>query len=125
MNSPELYITEEVLQKAYNENKGTLVQFIKKILDLYEFPKPQQRIEEEFKTFMIAHNNFFNADQINFLRTLMTVFSKKKHIEYKDFFEAPFTNFGTNAPTPLFSEEQLDEMVALCNRLENELFAGA
>ena len=125
LNSPELYITEEVLQKAYNENKGTLVQFIKKILDLYEFPKPQQRIEEEFKTFMIAHNNFFNADQINFLRTLMTVFSKKKHIEYKDFFEAPFTNFGTNAPTPLFSEEQLDEMVALCNRLENELFAGA
>lgn len=125
LNSPELYITEEVLQKAYNESKGTLVQFIKKILGLYEFPRPKERIEEEFKTFMISHNDFFNADQINFLRTLMTVFSKKKHIEYSDFFEPPFTNFGTDSPTPLFTEEQLNEMVALCNKLETQLFAGA
>ena len=125
LNCPELFITEEVLQKAYEKSKGTLVQFIKKILGLYEFPEPQKRIEEEFKTFMIAHNHLFNADQINFLRTLMTVFSKKRHIEYADFFEAPFTNFGTDAPVPLFSEEQLKDMVDLCNKLENELFAVA
>ena len=125
LNSPELFITEEVLQKAYEKSKGTLVQFIKKILGLYDFPEPQKRIEEEFKTFMVSNNKMFNADQINFLRTLMTVFSKKRHIEYADFFEAPFTNFGTYAPTPLFSEEQLKEMVALCNKLEKELFAEA
>mgnify|MGYP001581336466 CR=1 FL=1 len=125
LNSPELFITEEVLQKAYEKSKGTLVQFIKEILGLYTFPEPQKVIEEEFKTFMVANNNVFNADQINFLRTLMTVFSKKRHIEYSDFFEAPFTNFGTYAPVPLFSEEQLKEMVALCNKLEKELFATA
>lgn len=123
LNSPELFITEEVLQKAYEKSKGTLIQFIKKILGLYEFPEPRKIIEEEFKTFMIAHNHLFNADQINFLRTLMTVFSKKKHIEYADFFEAPFTNFGIHAPIPLFSEEQLKDVVGLCNKLEKELFA--
>ena len=125
LNSPELFVTEEVLQKAYEKSKGTLVQFIKKILGLYDFPEPEKVIEEEFKTFMVSNNNIFSADQINFLRTLMTVFSKKKHIEYADFFEAPFTNFGTYAPVPLFSEEQLKEMVDLCNKLEKELFATA
>src|SRR3989339_132318 len=125
LNSPELFVTEEVLQKAYEKSKGTLVQFIKKILGLYDFPEPEKVIEEEFKTFMVSNNNVFSADQINFLRTLMTVFSKKKHIEYADFFEAPFTNFGTDAPVPLFSEEQLKDMVDFCNKLEKELFVVA
>ncbi|MBI5392280.1 hypothetical protein HZA96_00285 [Candidatus Woesearchaeota archaeon] len=124
MNSPELYITEETLQKVYEQHKGTLTQFIKHILGLYKFPDSQQRIEEDFKKFIVAHNKVYTADQINFLRALMTVFSKKKHIEYHDFFEPPFTNFGTHAPTPLFSEEQLKEMVELCNQLEKELFAS-
>lgn len=125
LNNAELFITEETLQKVYEQNKGTLVEFIKHILGLYKFPDAQQKIEEDFKKFVVAHNNLYNADQINFLRALMTVFSKKKHIEYQDFFEAPFTNFGTHAPVPLFSEEQLKEMVDLCNQLEKELFASA
>ena len=116
---------EENLQKIYEQNKGTLTQFIKKILGLYEFPEPEKVIEQEFKTFMISNNQLYNADQINFLRTLQTVFSKKKHIEYDDFFEAPFTNFGTNAPTPLFTEEQLKGMVSMCQKLEKELFVEA
>ena len=120
--SPELYITEEGLQKVYEQHKGTLVQFIKKIMGLYEFPEPQKIIEEEFKTFMISHNHLFNADQINFLRTLQTVFLKKKHIEYADFFELPFSNIA-NAPMPLFEEKTLKKLVELCSHLEKELFA--
>jgi len=122
LNSPDLYITEKTLQEAYQEHKGTLVEFIKNILGLYEFPKPEQRINDEFKTFVVEHN-FMSADQINFVRTLQTVFAKKKHVEYNDFFDAPFTNFGSNAPTPLFSEDQLKQMVTLCNELEREVFA--
>jgi len=125
LNSPDLYVTEEILQKAYEKTNGTLVQFIKKILGLYEFPDPKKVIEEEFKNFMVLNNALFSADQINFLKTLMTVFSKKKHIEFKDFFEAPFTNFGTEAPIPLFTEDQLKIMVDLCSKLETQLFAEA
>ena len=113
------------MQKVYGHAHGTLLQFIKKILGLYEFPDPEKVIEEEFKTFMIEHNQLFSADQINFLRTLQTVFAKKKHIDYRDFFEAPFTNFGVNAPMPLFSREQLQDIVTMCNRLEGQLFAEA
>jgi type I restriction enzyme R subunit len=122
LNSPDLYITEKTLQEVYQQHKGTLVEFIKKILGLYEFPNPEKRIAEEFKTFVVEHN-FMNADQINFVRTLQTVFTKKKHIEYKDFFDAPFTNFGVDAPVPLFTEDQLNQMVTLCKHLAKEVFA--
>jgi len=125
LNSPDLFITEENLRKVYEKSNGTLTQFIKKILKHYKYPDPQIVIEEEFKTFMIANNQLYSADQINFLRTLQTVFSKKKHIDYDDLFDAPFTNFGTQAPMPLFSDEQLKEMIILCQKLEKELFVEA
>lgn len=121
LNSPELYVTEDVLKNLYNQHKGTLVQFIKKIIGLYEFPDPQKKIAEAFKTFLIE-KNYLNANQVNFIRTLQTVFMSKHHIEYKDFFEPPFTNFGINAPVPLFKENELKEIVSICNNLETEFF---
>lgn len=121
LNSAELYINENNLQKIY-EQKGTLTEFLKHILKIKKLKSPQERIDEEFKTFIASHNELYNSNQINFLRTLQTVFTKKKHIEYKDFFEAPFTNFGVNAPIPLFEENQLKELVSICNKLEEEVF---
>ncbi|MBI2183953.1 MAG: DEAD/DEAH box helicase family protein [Thaumarchaeota archaeon] len=124
LNSPELYITEETLQKAYAQHKGTLVQFIKKVLGLYEFPDSRKQIEDAFKAFIIE-KNYLNSDQVNFLRTIQTVFMKKHHIEYSDLFEPPFTNFGINAPIPLFADEDLKEVIQLCNNLEKEVYAHA
>jgi type I restriction enzyme R subunit len=124
LNSPELYVTEELLQRLYKQHKGTLVQFIKKILGLYEFPEPEKEIEEAFKTFMIE-KNYLNADQVNFLRTIQTVFSKKHHIEYADLFDPPFTNFGPNAPVPLLQKDDIDEVLSICGSLEQEVFVNA
>ncbi len=121
LNSPELYVTEEVFHKIYKQHDGTLVQFIKKILGLYEFPDPRKKIEEAFKTFMIE-KNYLNADQVNFLRTIQTVFMEKHHIEYGDLFEPPFTNFGPNAPIPLLQKEDVDTVLTICNGLEPEVF---
>lgn len=121
LNGPELYITEEVLQRAYQQHRGTLVQFIKKVLGSYEFPDPKKRIEDAFKTFMIE-KNYLNADQVNYLRTIQTVFMKKHHIDYRDVLEPPFTNFGVNSPIP---SDDLTEVIGLCHSLESEVFADA
>ncbi|MBD3268445.1 type I restriction endonuclease subunit R, partial [bacterium] len=121
LNQPDLWVTEATLQKAFQEHDGTLVEFIKKLLGLVaESPDPEQVISEEFKTF-IVENNFLSADQINFMRTLQTVFLRKRHIEYEDLFELPFANVG--APIELFGEETLKKLVGLCNHLEKEVFA--
>jgi type I restriction enzyme R subunit len=122
LNSPELFVTEEILQKVYKQNEGTLVQFIKKILGLYEFPNPEVRIREAFSTFMIE-KNYLSADQINFLRTIQTVFTKNHHIEYANLFDPPFT-FWANAPS-LLPKQDLDEVFNLCKTLEAEVFVHA
>ncbi len=76
LNNPELYITEDVLQKVYAQNKGTLVQFVKNILGLYKFPDPAERIKDAFNTYIIENSKHYSADQLNFIRTVQTVFSK-------------------------------------------------
>lgn len=121
LNSPELYINEESLRKVYEKNNGSLVQFVKMIIGLYQFPDPKTRIEEAFKAYMIERN-YLSGDQVNFLRTLQTVFLDKKQITLKDFYEAPFTNLGNNIPTPLFNKSELQDMIIFCNRLKSEVF---
>jgi len=122
LNSPELYITEDVLQKTFDQNRGTLVQFIKNILGLYKFPDPEVRIKDAFHTYIIENNKQYSADQLNFIRTIQTVFAKKKHIEFTELFDAPFTNFGVTAPMPMFTEEELQEFVKICGVLEKEIY---
>jgi type I restriction enzyme R subunit len=119
LDGPDLYITEKTLQKVFRQ-KGTLVQFIKTVLGLYKFPDPKTKIEDAFKTFMVE-KNYLNADQVNFLRTIQTVFMKKHHIEYSDLFEPPFTNFGSTAPIPLFQDEDLKEIIQICTSLEGDI----
>ncbi len=118
LNGPKLYITEEVLQKAYNQHKGTLVQFVKDVIGLYKFPDQKKRIEEAFSTF-IVEKNYLNANQVNFLRAVQNQFIKKEHIDYKDFYEPPFTNFGIKPPIP---NSDLKEIVTLCHDLEAQFF---
>ncbi|MEW5936641.1 MAG: DEAD/DEAH box helicase family protein [Candidatus Thermoplasmatota archaeon] len=124
LNSPELYITEENLRKVFDQNKGTLVQFIKNLLGLYKFPDPTEKVRDAFQTYVIENNKQYNADQLNFIRTIQSVFVSKRHIEVEDLFDAPFTNFGTNYPIPGFSIDELNEFVEICGELEKELFAA-
>ncbi len=125
INSPELYITEDVLQKVYKQSKGTLVQFVKNILGLYKFPEPEKRIKDAFDTYIIGNNRHYSADQLNFIRTIQTVFTKRKHIEYAELFDVPFTNFGINAPTLMFTENELNDFITICGGLEKEIYAEA
>ncbi|VVB59863.1 UvrABC system protein B [uncultured archaeon] len=119
LNSPELYFTEDVLKQFY---KGTFVNFIKETLGLYKEESPETKIKKAFETYLVENNKLYNADQLNFLRTLQTFFAKKKHIEYSDLFDAPFTNFGVNAPVPMFNKDELQGMISLCNQLEKDVF---
>ena len=125
LNSPELFISEETLRKTYRQRAGTLVQFIKKVLGLYEFPQPEERIWDAFQTYIIENNRNYTADQLNFIRAIRSVFAKKKHLDYGDLFDAPFVNFGAKAPMPMFSEDELKSFIKICGSLEKELFAEA
>ncbi|MGD0145928.1 MAG: DEAD/DEAH box helicase family protein [Nitrososphaerales archaeon] len=124
LNSPELFVTEENLQKVYKQSEGTLVEFIKKVLGLYEFPNPEKEISEAFRAFMIE-KNFLSSDQVNFMRTIQSVFLRTHHIEFSDLYDAPFSNFGPNAPVPLLQKEDVNQVLQMCKKLEAEVFTHA
>jgi type I restriction enzyme R subunit len=125
LDSPELFINEETLRKTYRQRTGTLVQFIKKVLGLYEFPQPEERIWDAFQTYVIENNRQYTSDQLNFIRAIRSVFVKKRHLDFGDLFDAPFTNFGAKSPMPMFSEDELKSFIKICGGLEKELFAEA
>jgi len=119
LNSPELYINEDNLRKAFSQPYGKFIQFVKSMLGKYEFPNAEALINESFNTYVVERNNksALSAEQIRFLRTVKNVFAKKKRIEFNDLFEPPFTQFGTDAATRLFSEEELYDIVDIFNRI--------
>jgi type I restriction enzyme R subunit len=120
LNSPDLYINEDNLRKAFFHPTGTFIQFIKSVLGKYRFPDAEQMINESFNTYVVERNNKtpLTAEQIRFLRTIKNVFSKKKHIEYADLFDLPFSQFGDEAATRLFTEEELKEILDLFNTIK-------
>lgn len=107
-----------------NGSHASLVDLVRSVLDLPDGPDPAQRIEGAFQTFMAENNKHYTADQINFIRTIQTVFMRKRHINMADLWDAPFTNFGINAPTPMFDEGDLRAFIGICEGLEQELFVG-
>ena len=117
-------ITEESVQTHYP--RETLVDLVKTVLGLGRGPDAKKLVEDAFQTYMIENNKHYNADQLNFIRTLETVFLRKKKIDMADLWEAPFSNFGINAPTPMFEESDLKDFIDLCHGLGRDLFrAGA
>jgi type I restriction enzyme R subunit len=113
-------ITEESVQAHYP--RETLVDLVKSVLGIGRVPDATKLVEEAFQTYMIENNKHYNADQLNFIRTLETVFLRKKKIEMTDLWDAPFSNFGINAPLPMFEESDLKDFIELCHSLGRNMF---
>ncbi|WP_327036692.1 type I restriction-modification enzyme R subunit C-terminal domain-containing protein [Methanosarcina mazei] len=79
-------------------------------------------IKDAFQTYIIGNNKHYSSDQLNFILTLQTVFLKKKHIEYSTLWLPPFTNFGTTAPFPMFTQEELNSFIDICKGVEKDIF---
>jgi type I restriction enzyme, R subunit len=120
---PDLAKNSTELGKAVTSTESILVSFIRKVLGMYAESNPVERIRDAFQTYMIENNRHYSADQLNFIRMVESVFSKKKHITYADFWEPPFITLG-NAPEPMFSTDELNSFVGICTRVERELSAS-
>ena len=106
-------------------DRGLLISFLKSIISRVAGPDPETRIKDAFQTFMIENNKHYSADQLNFIRTIESVFAKNHRLAEEDLWGPPFSNFGTDAPVPMFPEADLAAFVGICRRLEHELFARA
>ena len=104
------HITEELLQKAYNNQKAKLEQFVKHILGIEVLETFPESVTKSFDQFIQEHTDL-NSRQLDFLNLLRTFLIEKGTVEKKDLITAPFTKIHPNGIIGIFSKREIDEII--------------
>jgi len=111
----DLELTEDNVRKAYGLKVGSLLEFLRRLLEIEDIPDYREIVRRQFEGFMGAHP--FNADQMRFLRAVQNVFLQRKRLALPDLYAPPLTSFGADAVERWFTPEQVDEMLTFVNTL--------
>ncbi len=112
----DLEITEDNIRKAFGFKVGSLIEFVRQLLELDGIPDYADIVRHQFEGYVAAH--LFNADQIHFLRALENVFLQKRRLELADLYEPPLTAFGEDAVDRWFTPEQVQDVLEFVGTLE-------
>ena len=118
LNQADLFITEETLQKAYDQPSAGLAEFLKHILGLAYLPTGEERIGAAFDTF-IAEHGYLRASQLNFLRAVKAAVQRHSRINRAALDAPPFNRVGN--VEVLFKPDEIDELINFANRLIDEV----
>jgi type I restriction enzyme R subunit len=124
LNSPEFWFDEPALRKAFEQPSGSLSDFIRSALGLYELPTRQQRVERAFNVWVAEHSSSINPDQARLLSLLRNVVSaavtETKYVPLDPgiFTHPPFTFQGGRARAEaLFGRDRLTAIMQELNDL--------
>ena len=115
LSGDDLELSEQNIRKAYGYKVGSLLEFLRRLLDLSGVPDYQEIVQRRFEQFIASQA--FNADQINFLRTLQTVFLQRRRLHLADLYEPPLSSFGADAADRWFSEDQRAAILSVAESL--------
>lgn len=113
LNRPDLFITEDNLRQAYDQPEADLVDFLKHILGITEFPEREDIIKKEFAAF-IADRPYLHASQIQFLRVVQSAVISRNRITAERLAYPPFSRAGQ--VDRLFSPQELDDILDFANQ---------
>jgi len=125
LDAPEFWFTESTLRKAFDQPTGSLNDFIRAALGLYQFPTREQRVERAFTAWVAEHSSSINPDQSRMLSLLRNVVlasareTKYTGISPEVFTRAPFTLLGgrTRMETLFGGRERLAAVLDELNQL--------
>ncbi len=125
LDAPEFWFTESTLRKAFDQPTGSLNDFIRSALGLYQFPTREQRVERAFTTWVAEHSSSINPDQARMLSLLRNVVlasireMKYTPIDTNLFTRAPFTLLGgrVKMETIFGGREKLSAIIEELNTL--------
>ena len=124
LNSPEFWFDESTLRKAFEQPSGSLSDFIRAALGLYQLPTRQQRVERAFNVWVAENSSSINPDQARLLRLLRNVVSatvsetKYVALDPSIFTHPPFTFQGGRARAEaIFGRDRLDAIMQELNNL--------
>jgi len=114
-----LELTPLNLRRAYDAHVQSFLGLLRHLLDLdsTSLPDYQVVVERRFDAFITEHQTAYNADQLRFMRAIKATFTHKGQLERADLYEPPFTSFGQDAVDHLFTQAQIDEILALAANL--------
>lgn len=118
LHSPEFYFDEMNLQRAFEQPTGSLSDFIRAALGLYQFPTRDERIEQAFNTWVAEHSAPLRPEQAQMLRLLKQRVLGGERIDVKMFSQPPFSLWGGRVRMEqLFGQEGLLKIVDELNTL--------
>ncbi len=116
LGSGDVELTTDNIRKAYGLKVGSLLAFLRHILELYSLPDYETIVRRRFEQHIARHQ--YNADQIRFMRAVQSVFlQKRQKLQAADLYEGSLQTFGLNAVDRLFTPGDVDELLALTEEL--------
>jgi len=112
----ELHVSEEILQKVYDNRRATFVAVRKHILELEPLPAWEVGVTWAFDEFIASHSDL-SAAQIRFLQTLKTFVIQNGVVRREQLVGAPFTRLHPKGIRGVFPVSQLDEVLGLVARV--------
>jgi len=85
------------------------------LFEIEALPDYQEVVRRNFE--QLIQEPQFNANQIRFLRAVQNVFLKKRRLDVTALYEEPLDRFGEDAVERWFTEEQVNELIELTERL--------
>lgn len=115
LNQPERYFNEENLRRAYRNPGGNLVDFIRAALGMLEIKSRQERVEENFRAWLVAKN--LTPEQAQYVALLKNRGLVKGKVSLDDLFAPPLSILNAaNIGIELFGERGLRTMVDEINQ---------
>ncbi len=106
LNQPERYFNEENLRRAYRNPGGNLVDFIRAALGLLKIKSRGERVEENFRAWLVAKN--LTPEQAQYLALLKNRGLVKGKVSLDDLFTPPLSILNAaNIGIELFGEQGL------------------
>ncbi|MBX9903744.1 MAG: DEAD/DEAH box helicase family protein [Burkholderiales bacterium] len=120
LNRPDHYFNEENLRRAYRNPGGNLIDFIRAALGKLHIKSKPERIEENFRAWLVARN--LTPEQAQYLALLKNRGVVKGKVTIDDLFSPPLSILNAaGVGMELFGEQGLKDMV---NELNQSVLAA-
>jgi type I restriction enzyme R subunit len=116
LRSEDPYITEELLQRVYDNRTARFIDFLRHILGLQKLQSRTEVITKAFDDFIARHNDY-SADQIQFMQTLKTFVIEQGKVEKAHLVDRPFTNVHPQGIRGLFDQSEIAEIIEFVGRM--------
>lgn len=125
LREKEPYVTEELLQKIYDNQSVKFIEFIKHILGMEQVPAWSDSVSQKFDQFIVDHNNLYNHQQIQFLQTLKTYVLQTRGIQKESLISPPFTQLHPKGALGLFRLDQVEEIYLFAHQFAQSVPQGS